>query len=73
MTIATRHLFLAAAMVAAIFVPAPVDARGAGHSAGHGSAYCAACARDSTGRIARSQTAKREFKTETGYPRGRPG
>jgi len=34
MTIATRHVVSAAAMAAAIFVPVPVDARGAGHSAG---------------------------------------
>ena len=70
MTIATRHVVSAAA---GIFVPVPVDARGAGHSAGHGSAYCSACARDSTGRIARSETAKKEFEAQTGHPNGWPG
>jgi hypothetical protein len=35
--------------------------------------YCASCARDSRGRIARSVVEKREFEAETGYPHGRPG
>ena len=30
-------------------------------------------ARDSHGRIKRSESAKREFERETGYPHGRPG
>jgi len=37
------------------------------------SSYCITCARDSNGRIARSEAAKREFMASTGYPHGRPG
>src|SRR5262249_27357366 len=34
---------------------------------------CESCARDSHGRIQRSEAAKREFMKSTGYPHGRPG
>ena len=37
------------------------------------SSYCTTCVRDSNGRIARSEAAKKEFMASTGYPHGRPG
>ena len=37
------------------------------------SSYCASCARDSHGRIARSPEVREQFMRETGYPHGRPG
>jgi len=39
----------------------------------HHSTYASGAARDSHGRIKRSEKAKREFESETGYPHGRPG
>lgn len=49
---------------------APVaEARGGGHS----SSYCASCARDSNGRIARSPEARERLMRETGYPHSPPG
>jgi hypothetical protein len=68
-----RRMILAGATAAALFVPALVDARGAGHSASHSSTYCSACGRDSNGHIARSETAKKAFMTQTGHPNGWPG
>jgi len=48
------------ATAAALFSPTLVEARGGGgHSGGH--SYCASCSRDSRGRIARSEAAKKEF------------
>jgi hypothetical protein len=40
---------------------------------GHSSSYCASCARDSRGHIARSPRARDEFMRQTGYPHGRRG
>jgi hypothetical protein len=37
------------------------------------STYSSATARDSRGRIRRSESAKRAFMRQTGYPHGRPG
>jgi hypothetical protein len=39
----------------------------------HSSNYCRSCARDSNGKIQRSESAKREFLKQSGYPHGRPG
>lgn len=36
-------------------------------------ARCSTCARDSHGRIVRSQATKKQFEKQTGYPHGRPG
>ena len=46
-----------------------------GHSKSHKSASkkCSTCARDSHGRIVRSEKAKSDFMHQTGYPHGRPG
>jgi hypothetical protein len=74
-----RRLVLATATAAALFSPAVVEARGGGHSAGgavghsQSSGSCTSCARDSHGRIARSETAKDNFMAQTGYSHGRPG
>ena len=66
--------FLACAIVAAtLLIPSLAHTRGGGGGHGHASSYCASCARDSHGRIARSPEARQEFMTQTGYPHGRPG
>ena len=39
-----------------------------GHGDEHGSKYCSICERDSHGKIARSQTAKNEFKRQQPCP-----
>jgi hypothetical protein len=67
--------FLACAVIAAALLsPTLAAARGGGGGGhGHASSYCASCARDSHGRIARSPEARQEFMTQTGYPHGRPG
>ncbi len=39
----------------------------------HASKKCSTCARDSHGRIVRSEKAKHDFMGQTGYPHGRPG
>ena len=39
----------------------------------HRSSYSAAAPRDAHGRIKRSESAKNDFKRQTGYPHGRPG
>ena len=54
----------------AALLAAPVaEARGGGHGS---SGYCASCARDSSGHIARRPGAREQFMRETGYPHGRP-
>lgn len=35
--------------------------------------YCQTCSRDDHGKIKRSESAKRRFMRESGYPNGRPG
>ena len=79
--------FLAAGLVTSLLLPAAnLQARGSrphtGSYVSHPSrarAYTSsyrssrAVARDSHGRIKRSFSARREFKVETGYPRGRKG
>jgi hypothetical protein len=35
--------------------------------------YCTTCKRDKSGSIARSSSAKSQFKKESGYPKGRKG
>ena len=58
-------------LLAATVLTAPAaEARSGG---GYSSSYCASCARDSHGRIARSLEAREQFMRETGYPHGRPG
>jgi len=42
-------------------------------SKGSKAVRCATCPRDGHGRIKRSESAKREFMRQTGYPHGRPG
>ena len=61
------RLVLVLALAATLLSPT-AEARG-----GHSSSYCASCARDSRGHIARSPEAWHEFMRETGYPHGRPG
>jgi hypothetical protein len=39
----------------------------------HRASYSSTATRDSHGRIKRSESAKRDFKKQTGYPHGRPG
>lgn len=39
----------------------------------HSRIYCNTCARASDGRIQRSNTAKKAFIRQSGYPNGRPG
>ncbi len=39
----------------------------------HASKKCSTCARDSHGRIVRSEKAKHDFMRETGHPHGWPG
>jgi hypothetical protein len=39
----------------------------------HSSSRAVNVARDANGRIARSESAKRQFMRQTGYPNGRPG
>ena len=56
---------LALALAAAVLATTAVHARS--------SSYCASCARDSHGRIARSPEVREQFMRETGYPHGRPG
>jgi hypothetical protein len=53
----------------------PVSSEGAGSSGTHqkSSARCTTCPRDEHGRIKRSGDAKRDFKRQTGYPKGRKG
>ncbi len=53
--------------------PAPVNVASPALRSVSSTSYCVSCARDSNGRIARSEAAKREFMTETDYPHGRPG
>lgn len=43
------------------------------HHSGHPTSYAYGVPRDKHGRIKRSESAKREFERETGYPHGRPG
>jgi hypothetical protein len=64
-----------ATIAATLLIPSLAHTRGGGGGGGHGhaSSYCASCARDSHGRIARSPEARQEFMTQTGYPHGRPG
>ena len=64
---------LACMIAAALLIPTLAHTRGGGGGHGHASSYCASCARDSNGRIARSPEARQEFLNETGYPHGRPG
>lgn len=40
---------------------------------GHRSTYAQGVKRDSHGHIARSESAKKQFEKQTGYPNGRPG
>jgi hypothetical protein len=71
-----RSLLAALALAALLAAPGAEARGGAGHSGGgggHSSSYCASCARDSHGHIARSPEARHEFMRETGYPHGRPG
>jgi hypothetical protein len=82
------HKLLLALALVSLILPTLAEGRGGGHSGGasysasghtsgysgsHSSTYCASCARDSEGRIARSSDAREEFMRATGYPHGRPG
>jgi len=43
------------------------------YAKGHRSTYAQGVKRDSHGHIARSESAKKQFERQTGYPNGRPG
>ena len=43
------------------------------YAKGHRSTYAQGVKRDSHGHIARSESAKKQFEKQTGYPNGRPG
>jgi len=64
-----------APLIALLLLPVPVFARGHGSSTGttHTTRYATGVARDSHGKIARSEKAKDEFKKETGFAKGRKG
>jgi hypothetical protein len=65
-------------------LPIAADAASSGSHSSHSSSgqskshkskskKCSTCARNSHGRIARSEKAKHDFLHQTGYPHGRPG
>ena len=70
-----RWGFAGAFWFAALVLPPHVIGDAAARSGGghRGSDYCASCARDAHGHIARSREAADAFKRMTGYPHGRPG
>ncbi len=62
-------------LISLLSFPSFTEARGGGHHyvTHHRSNFAYGAPRDSHGRIKRSESAKREFKRETGYTHGRPG
>jgi hypothetical protein len=72
-------LGLLVALASPVTLDAKGSAKGSGAKASHAKvpkvpkAPRAAVPRDATGKIQRSEAAKHQFETQTGYPHGRPG
>ena len=60
-------------IAALLFVCSPYSAFAQTSSGKHKSTYSTTAKRDSHGRIKRSESAKKKFMKQTGYPHGRPG
>ena len=77
-----KRFLIAFSLVIAFVLPISAGSKGASSGSSKGTkskaekkkaSRCVTCARDAKGKIVRSEAAKKDFETQTGYPKGRKG